>query len=192
MADTAAAKSYWEERAGATGLIWQENPTGDIIVWWMRSIQFRRQCSLYTPFIQTQFSHCPRLLFDLPPWTQCQKWFNFTPWINSTWYSLSRSHLTVRRCIYNAIDNIEQYWRQGWISTSGSEQEWSAFFLTAVHLCNGFLNYGHKNKIPASKTGGLCLNYFTQIIVFLFWAGLCVELEGWRLIGGIEMITQRG
>lgn len=106
----------------------EEDSVESIILWWMRAIQFKWFCSLYTPFIQTRFSHRPQLLFDLLLWTLCQKWFNFTLWINNTWCSPSHSRLMARHCIYNAIDNIEQYWWHGRISTSGSGQEWSAIF----------------------------------------------------------------
>lgn len=101
----------------------QENSIENLILWWMGSIQVKWLCSLYTPFIQTQFSHRPQLLFDLLLWTLCQKWFNFTLWINSTWCSPSHSRLMAKPCIYNTIDNIEQYWWKGRISTSGSGQE---------------------------------------------------------------------
>ena len=96
-------------------IIWQENSIEDIIIWWMRSLQLKWLRSLYTPFIQTRFSHRPQLLFNLLLWTQCQKWFNFTLWINNTWYSPSHSRLTARRAfimlstILSSIDD-----RAGW------------------------------------------------------------------------------
>lgn len=46
----------------------------------------------------------------------CEHWAKngliFSVWINDTWCSPSHSRLVAGSCIYNTIDNIEQYWWQ--------------------------------------------------------------------------------
>jgi len=43
-------------------------------------------------------------------------------------------------------------------------------FFCDILLCNSFFNHEHENRIPATKTRGVCLNYFNQIFFFfLFW-----------------------
>lgn len=111
-----------------------------------------------------------QLLFDPPLWAQHQKWFNFTRWINNTWCDPSRSRLTVKHCIYNAIDNIELYWRRSRISTSGSGAGMKCHFFAALHPCNSFFpNREHEEKRTPSKIGGLCLNDLSHSV--LGWGG---------------------
>lgn len=77
----------------------------------------------------------------------------------------SHSHLTVRHCVYNAIDNIEQYWRKNWIRASGSGQEWSAISSQLYTFVIALSTMNMNIKCQLLKIRQLCFNRFTQPFV---------------------------